>query len=149
MFEVYKATYKDIVVYVGCGAAGRHEHCLSGTSSIIDLNRIVLNPFYEKNMYVEVISEFNTKKEAHEAELQYIAQLQPIINAIGNNNINELYIENLKLVWENNPLYMREVDRMLEFLDKEESCPIIAKAMIMSLGKNHPISRLYVKKYHI
>ena len=96
-YEVYICKYDDVVLYVGQGKVGRHSHCNSGCSHVYGLNRL---HFGKVNFTVEVLSGYETQKEAIEEERRLISLHAPKFNKV-HNDINNHY----KL---NNLLYMNE-----------------------------------------
>ena len=106
-YEVYVCKYDDVVLYVGQGKVGRHSHCNSGCSHVYGLNRL---HFGKVNFTVEVLSGYETQKEAIEEERRLISLHAPKFNKV-HNDINNHY----KL---NNLLYMNdECNSHLKFVN--------------------------------
>lgn len=89
LFEVYTCTYKDMVVYVGHGAKGRHKHCNGGISHVRQLNEI---HFFEgcDALNVSVKAYFKDKKDAIELEKYLIDLHRPAFNKIHNSSVNPM-----------------------------------------------------------
>ena len=77
-FEVYVA--KDIlgnILYVGSGKNGRHLHCTSGKSHVLELNKMY---FMGEEIVVEVVNTCKTKSESLRKEQTLIQELNPKFN---------------------------------------------------------------------
>lgn len=75
-YEVYIARFEGHVLYVGQDKAGRHTHCNSGRSSVVNLNKVLFN-FGE--MCVEV-QPCESEIESIRKEKVLIRKLKPIFN---------------------------------------------------------------------
>ena len=78
-YEVYVACYEGKVMYVGEGKSGRHQHLTSGISHCYYANKY---HFMGRLLDVDVVSEYNTKKEASEEEKRLIQELNPEWNKV-------------------------------------------------------------------
>ena len=76
-FEVYVASYEGDVVYVGHGALGRHKHLNSGKSHLLQANKLY---FEGKSIGIVVVSLYDSKEEAKQAEIEMIEELSPLWN---------------------------------------------------------------------
>lgn len=74
--EVYIASYKGDVLYIGEGKVGRSEHVKSGISNIYTLNKL---HFSGEVVDVEVIP-CETKEQSKRLEKELIQSLQPLYN---------------------------------------------------------------------
>lgn len=77
-FEVYIAKDKGgNILYIGSGATGRSNHCISGISSVYELNKMHFN-----GEHVEVVihSSHETKEESLSAEKELILKHEPPFN---------------------------------------------------------------------
>lgn len=81
MYEVYICRVDGEVVYIGCGKAGRHQHCTSGCSHVYGLNQL---HFKGECVDVEVHKLFSTKMEALDCELGLIKFHRPRLNKVHN-----------------------------------------------------------------
>ena len=88
-FELYYCYYKDELVYIGQGKAGRHKHCLSGKSHCIELNKIVLLEGLE-NIRIDVVYRANDRFKTRELEKEDIVRLQPKFNKEGKSRLDLL-----------------------------------------------------------
>lgn len=144
MYEVYKATYKDVVVYVGFGVRERHHHCTSGASQVVELNQITLNPLYERDLIVDVIETFNDKKEALQFEKIQIKQLQPLFNKMHNNElIHYDILEKFQKVYQNNTFMLEKINVLNYIFEKSIDNQVMHDMVVCSKYQTH---LLY--KYH-
>lgn len=90
LYEVYIATIKNKIVYIGSGQSGkRHKHITSGTSHVYLLNQIHFsNP---KSITVLVLHSNLTKERSLELEMSLIHEYQPAFNNIGTKTLNNKY----------------------------------------------------------
>ena len=88
-FELYYCYYKDELVYIGHGKAGRHRHCLSGKSHCRELNQIVLTEGLD-NLRVEVVYRANDRFKTLMREKEDIVGLQPKFNKDGKSRLDLL-----------------------------------------------------------
>ena len=88
-FELYYCYYKDELVYIGHGKAGRHKHCLSGKSHCRELNQIVLTEGLD-NLRVEVVYRANDRFKTLMREKEDIVGLQPKFNKDGKSRLDLL-----------------------------------------------------------
>lgn len=81
-YEVYIAVSdSNEVLYIGSGKAGRHQHCTSGRSHCLPLNKMF---FLEQIVSVTVVGLYKTKQEALQEEITLIRRLKPLFNKIYN-----------------------------------------------------------------
>ena len=88
-FELYYCYYKDELVYIGHGKAGRHKHCLSGKSHCRELNQIVLTEGLD-NLRVDVVYRANDRFKTLMREKEDIVGLQPKFNKDGKSRLDLL-----------------------------------------------------------
>ena len=90
LFEVYIATVKNKIVYIGSGQAGkRHKHITSGTSHVYMLNKIHFTK--PESIKVLVLHSNLTKERSLELEMTLIEEYQPVFNNIGTKSLNNKY----------------------------------------------------------
>lgn len=78
---VYVCKYKHSIVYIGCGQPNRYKHCNSGTSHVLELNRIFFMEGVEK-LSVEVIHKNLSQDEALKIEKELINFYKPKFNTV-------------------------------------------------------------------
>jgi hypothetical protein len=78
-YIVYVVRFEDEIVYIGSGIKDRHNHCISGTSHVYDLNRL---HFEGKVVDVKVIKTNITKQESLVAEKELILLHRPKFNKV-------------------------------------------------------------------
>lgn len=78
---VYVCKYKNSIVYIGCGDPTRYKHCTSGTSHVLELNRIY---FMEGvgDLSVEVVHRNLSQDEALKIEKELIILHKPKFNTV-------------------------------------------------------------------
>lgn len=81
LYEVYVCKYKGETVYIGKGKMGRHKHCKSGVSHVIELNEIYFLGDLE-DLEVNVVHVFETNAEALAYERDLIICEQPKFNKV-------------------------------------------------------------------
>ena len=91
---IYFVSIDNIIVYIGKGAKGRYKHPLSGSSHILDFNRMYFNNESHR-IKSEPFQWFFTDKEAIEAEDTYIKLFRPKYNIASLNESNERYCINI------------------------------------------------------
>lgn len=90
LFEVYIATVKNKIVYIGSGQAGkRHKHITSGVSHVYMLNQIHFKA--PESIKVLVLHSNLTKERSLELEMTLIEEYQPAFNNIGTKSLNNKY----------------------------------------------------------
>lgn len=90
LFEVYIATVKNKIVYIGSGQAGkRHKHITSGTSHVYMLNQIHFKA--PESIKVLVLHSNLSKERSLELEMTLIEEYQPVFNNIGTKSLNNRY----------------------------------------------------------
>lgn len=90
LYEVYIATIKNKIVYIGSGQAGkRHKHITSGTSHVYLLNKIHFTK--PESITVLVLHSNLTKERSLELEMSLIEEYQPAFNNIGTKSLNNKY----------------------------------------------------------
>lgn len=77
-YEVYIAEDKDGgILYIGSGKRGRHRHCTSGSSHVVELNRMCLSG---DEINVSIVFVCKTKQESINIESNLIKTLKPALN---------------------------------------------------------------------
>lgn len=96
MYEVYVCRVDGEIVYIGCGKAGRHQHCTSGCSHVYGLNEL---HFKGVEVEVEVEKVFLTKEESLEYEVDAIKLHRPKLNRVHNGDYtrNEKAAEGVRI----------------------------------------------------
>lgn len=90
LYEVYIATIKNKIVYIGSGQAGkRHQHITSGVSHVYMLNKITFTA--PNTIKVMVLHSNLTKERSLELEMSLIEEYQPAFNSIGTKSLNNKY----------------------------------------------------------
>lgn len=89
-YEVYIAFDDKNDLYVGSGISGRHKHCTSGRSHVVELNRDVLAG---NKIEVMIIADGLTKELSLEIEKLTILIYKPLYNKKINKNINGAFFK--------------------------------------------------------
>lgn len=90
LYEVYIATIKNKIVYIGSGQANkRHKHITSGTSHVYMLNKIHFSK--PESIKVMILHSNLTKERSLELEMTLIEEYQPAFNNIGTKTLNNKY----------------------------------------------------------
>lgn len=87
--EVYIATIKNKIVYIGSGKLNRHQHITSGVSHVYMLNKITFTA--PNTIKVMVLHSNLTKERSLELEMSLIEEYQPAFNSIGTKSLNNKY----------------------------------------------------------
>ena len=89
LHEVYIATVKNKIVYIGSGKLNRHQHITSGVSHVYMLNKITFTA--PNTIKVMVLHSNLTKERSLELEMTLIEEYQPAFNSIHTKSLNNRY----------------------------------------------------------
>lgn len=81
IYVVYVCKYEEEIVYIGKGVKGRHKHCKSGTSHVLELNRLYFTGLSDL-VTVEIVGYFEKDEEALRLEKNLILKHQPKFNDV-------------------------------------------------------------------
>lgn len=76
-YIVYSAVLNGEVLYIGSGKIGRQKHCVSGTSTCLELNK---HFFKGDKVDVSIFEYFHCKQESLLYEAELIKRLKPKYN---------------------------------------------------------------------
>lgn len=96
-FLVYIVKQGEDIIYIGSGAHGREQHCLSGCSHVYGLNE---RHFSNVKMDVLIVKRFSDKTESLEYEKQMICIHRPLLNIKGNPAVKTDCNSMIRKYWE-------------------------------------------------
>ena len=76
---IYYTTYKNIIIYIGCGLPTRYKHTTSGVSHVYDLNRLHFTD--PSNVQTTILRGCISEEEALEVEKELILKFKPSYNS--------------------------------------------------------------------
>jgi hypothetical protein len=98
-YEVYLAFNDKDNLYVGSGLAGRHKHCTSGCSHVVELNKEILAG---NKVETVIVADGLTKRNSLEIEKLNILLFKPLYNKKISKNIDSKIVSAFMNIVEEN-----------------------------------------------